>query len=162
MKLTTSSEHKVQYLAGIPRLMKTLGIDRKAATKLFNGYWKLNWAVKEFPKHQTVKTVDGQMWVFNPVSKLWLSLRNEKDIFSTIVQSTAAFVFDLWVRHVIDRRPQLTAQFHDEIVLQVKKGFRNPITKFLQETIDETNKKLKLNVPLGIGIQFGENYSMIH
>ena len=154
--------YAMQYLAGIPRLMKTLGIDRKAATKLFNGYWKLNWAVKEFPKHQTVKTIDGQMWVFNPVSKLWLSLRNEKDIFSTIVQSTAAFVFDLWVRHVIDRRPQLTAQFHDEIVLQVKKGFRNPITKFLQETIDETNKKLKLNVPLGIGIQFGERYSDIH
>ena len=34
--------------------------------------------------------------------------------------------------------------------------------KQLLEAIDETNKELKLNIELGISIDFGSNYAKIH
>lgn len=160
--IAKNTNYACQYGAGAKRLVITANVDMKTARDLHKTYWMVNAPIKQVSESRLVKSIDNQMWVFNEISKFWYSLRNEKDIFSTTIQGTASFVFDLWVRHVIDRRPQLTAQFHDEIVLQVKKGFKDSITKFLQETIDETNKKLKLNVPLGIGIQFGERYSDIH
>lgn len=152
----------MQYGAFPPKLVKTLAISQEQAQILFDGYWKLNWAIKAVAKQQVYKQVDGQMWLLNPVSGFWYWLKNEKDIFSTLIQGTASFVFDLWVRKVLDKRPQLTAQFHDEIVLCIKKGFRQEAEDLLNESIEEANDILKLNRELGIGIQFGERYSDIH
>src|SRR5690606_7483927 len=104
---------------------------------------------------QVVKYVRDQMWLFNPISRFWYSLREKKDIFSTLVQGSGVYCFDTWVAHVLADREQLTAQFHDEIVLVVKKGFSNynketkqwegPIVDWLKQTIKETNDFLKLN-----------------
>ena len=99
------------------------------------------------------------MWLLNPVSKLWYSLRTEKDIFSTLNQGTGVWVFDTWVKHIRSKRPQLTAQFHDEVVLCVKKGHREGCTKLLKWAIAMTNEELKLNRSMDIDIQFGERYS---
>jgi len=160
--IAKNGNYACQYGAGIPRLMITCGIDRTAATALFNAYWELNWAIKAVVGEQTVKMRGDQMWLFNPVSKLWYSLRYEKDIFSTLVQGTASYVFDLWVKKVLDKRPQLTAQFHDEIVLCVKKGHREACEKLLRDAIAELNTELNLNRELGIDVQFGDRYSDIH
>lgn len=112
------------------------------------------------------------MWLFNPVSKLWYSLRYEKDIFSTLVQGTASYVFDMWVQKIMDKKEQLTAQFHDEIVLCVKQGYatfnegtkkwEGPIVNLLKNCIKELNEELKLNRDLDIDVQFGQRYSDIH
>jgi len=59
-------------------------------------------------------------------------------------------------------RPQLTAQFHDEIIQCVKIGHREEATKLLKDAIDRVNSKLNLNVKLGIETQFGPRYSSIH
>ena len=71
-------------------------------------------------------------------------------------------VFDLWLEYILEKREQLTGQFHDEIIIEIKKGFENKATELLQECIDKANNKLKLNRELAIGIQFGTRYSAIH
>lgn len=102
------------------------------------------------------------MWLFNPISGFWYSLRTKKDVFSTLVQGSASYCFDTWVSHILADRPQLTAQFHDEVVLEVKKDHRPEIEEFLEQTMKDTNEFLGLNRELGIGIEFGVNYAEIH
>ena len=157
-----NGNYACQYGAGPPRLVITCGIDLAAATGLHEAYWRKNWAIKQVAKDQRVKLISGQMWLLNPISGFWYSLRTKKDIFSTLVQGTASYVFDLWVRIVLRSRPQLTAQFHDEIVLSITKGFRNEATELLNSAMKEANAILGLIRELGIGIQFGSNYAQIH
>lgn len=166
-----NGNYACQYGAGIPRLMLTCGIDREAAAKLHGAYWKRNWAIKAVAERQRVQTLsspDGnggqneQMWLFNPISNFWYSLRYEKDIFSTLVQGSGAYCFDTYLNLVLAERPQVTGQFHDEFILTVKKGYREEITTFLKSKIKEVNDYLKLNRDLDIGVEFGENYAEIH
>lgn len=161
-ELTTHSEHYGQYGAYPPRLVITCGISLEEAKEVFDKYWEMNWAIKKVASNQIVKTIDDEMWLYNPISRFWYSLRKDNDRFSTLIQGTASYVFDLWVRRILETREQLTAQFHDEVVLCVRTGFRESITKFLEQTIEDTNKKLKLNRRLDIGIQFGDRYANIH
>ena len=142
--------------------MVTCGIDRAAAANLHKTYWQRNWAIKAVAEEQEIKEVRGLMWLRNPISGFWYSLRFEKDIFSTLVQGSASYCFDTWVSFILDERPQITGQFHDEVVLSVRKGYRDEITEFLKDTIKKTNDLLDLNVSLDIGIQFGDRYSEIH
>lgn len=151
-----------QYGAGVSRLMITGGISRDAAKKLFDAYWELNWSVRTVASQQRTKTINDQMWLWNPVSELWYSLRFEKDIFSTLVQGTASYVFDKWIENVLKKREQLTAQFHDEGVWTVKKGYRGECSKVIKDAMDKLNKDIKLNVELGCDIQYGDRYSDIH
>ena len=151
-----------QYGAGPKRLMTTCGIDMQAATTLHTAYWKLNSAIKQVAEEQTYKTVNDQMWLFNPVSKLWYSLRSLKDIFSTLVQGTASYAFDIWIGFVLKKRRHLIATYHDELITQLKLGYREPMTKILREAIDQTNNLLNLNRELDISVQFGTRYSQIH
>jgi len=37
-------------------------------------YWDKNWAIKEVAKAQRVRTVKGQMWLFNPINHFWYSV----------------------------------------------------------------------------------------
>jgi hypothetical protein len=157
-----NGNYACQYGAGPPRLVITCGISLDEAKKLHKAYWKRNWAIKAVAEEQVVRVIDDQMWLYNPISGFWYSLRTEKDIFSTLVQGTASYCFDTWVAHILAERPQLTAQFHDEVVLNVRKGNQQEIRDFLQETIEETNEFLQLNRRLDIGVQFGERYSSIH
>ncbi len=157
-----NGNYACQYGAGPQRLSLTANISLKKAQQVWDTYWEKNWAIKEVAKHQTVRTVRGQMWLLNPISGFWYSLRYEKDIFSTLVQGSASYVFDEWVREFRKVRPQLTAQFHDEVVLCIKKGFREQAIKMLDDAITTLNNRLKLNRELGIGTQFGARYSHIH
>lgn len=157
-----NGNYACQYGAGPPRLALTANINLKKAKQVHETYWKKNWAIKEVASAQTIKTVRGQMWLFNPISKLWYSLRYEKDIFSTLVQGSAAYVFDEWVKLFRSKRPQITGQFHDEVILTIKQGHREEAEKLLSDAINKLNNELKLNRELGIGTQFGLRYSEIH
>lgn len=160
--IAKNGNYACQYNAQIARLMITCGIDREAATKLFNAYWELNWAITAVVEEQVIKTVNDQMWLLNPISGFWYSLRNDRDVFSTLIQGSASYCFDLWGRIILSKRRQVTAQFHDEFVFMVRKGFRKEIEEFLNETIKEANEALGLNRELGISVQFGDRYSEIH
>jgi len=102
------------------------------------------------------------MWVQNPVSKFWHTLRYEKDVFSTLNQSTGAYCFDKWVAYYRIARPNIVGQFHDESINLVKKGHEEHHQRRLVNAINKLNHELKLNVDLGIDVQFGNKYSEIH
>ncbi len=156
------TNYTAQYGAGGARIAISAGVSEKEGIALHKAYWKKNWAIKEVASEQTIKRVGDQMWLLNPINGFYYSLRYEKDIFSTLVQGSASYVFDLWVQHIRAKRDQLTAQFHDEIVICVKKGFRDRCEKLLRTCIKEVNDKLKLNRQLDIEVQYGDNYAQIH
>lgn len=144
------------------KLSRDLKTTKEKAKKLLDDFWALNWAIKEVAKNTQIKTINSQMWLLNPVSNFWYSLRYEKDIFSTLNQGTGVYCFDRWLKEVLRRRKQLTAQFHDEGVWEIPEGFQNQMTKILRDSIDAVNKSLKLNVTLDIDIHYGHSYADVH
>lgn len=160
--IAKNGNYACQYGAGPARIALTANISLEQAQIVHEGYWKLNWAIKKVAEEQKVKVVDGQKWLFNPISKFWYSLREEKDRFSTLVQGTAAYVFDEWVREIRKKRPQLTAQFHDEIVLSIRDGYQEAAERLILEAIQTLNGRLKLNRQLDVKVEFGQRYSDIH
>lgn len=145
-----------------PKLSREMGIPESEAKKLLDVFWQRNWAIKEFAKNCTIKKIGDQMWVLNPVSKFWLSLRNTKDVFSTVNQSTGVFCFDTWIFYCLRKLKAIKYQAHDEVVFEVEKGNQDVVEKALRWAIDKTNEKLKLNITLGISVQFGDTYGEIH
>lgn len=143
-------------------LSRDLGTSKKEAQVLIDQYWERNWSVLKVVDSITTKTVDGEMWLFNPVSELWYSLRHKKDIFSTLNQGTGVWCFDSWIAEVRSRRKQMTGQFHDEGIWCLKEGYEDRMSKVLLYSIQAVNDKLKLNVELKVDIQFGKTYAEIH
>lgn len=151
-----------QYGAGGARIALTCGISRHEGDKIFNAYWKRNWAIKKAAEDQYSKVCYGKKWLYNPVSKFWYSLRHEKDRFSTLVQGTAVFVFDNWVGHVRHNGPPLIGQMHDEVILLIREGRREKCTEHLQRAIKFTNEEIKLDRMLSIDVQYANNYGGVH
>lgn len=145
-----------------PKLSRTIGCSRSKAEKLLNNFWKRNWAIQAVVDSLEVKTINGEMWLLNPVSKFYYSLRYEKDKFSTLNQGTGVYCFDTWIREFRKKRSQLTGQFHDEIIACIKEGQEDRYEKLLRDSIQKVNEKLKLNVKLDIDVQFGKTYAEIH
>lgn len=150
------------YGVGAPKLAREAKISVPEARKLLDAYWKRNWSVRKLSEELVVKEVNGQKWLFNPVSKFYYSLRAEKDRFSTLNQGTGVFAFDSWIREVITVRPQLSFQMHDEILLEVKKGNREKADNLLYSAIEAVNNKLKLNVTLKVDVKYGDTYANVH
>lgn len=153
-----------QYGAGAPRLTKTGNISLEKAKALHKLYWKRNWSVKQVAEDQKVIYIDDDMWLFNPLSGFYYSLRNIKDIFSTLVQGTAAYVFDVWLGFLRQEGIKLTAQFHDE---KVSKHIDTPeererVERIHFDCIDLLNNSLPLNRKLDIEVKFERRYSEIH
>ena len=154
--------YSATYGVGAAKLSRETGMSVSEASALLDAYWERNWAVKQFAEDQKIRKIDGEMWVQNPVSKFWHNLRYEKDAFSTINQSTGAYCFDKWVALYRTKRGNIIGQFHDESINLVKKGDESEHTKTLVWAIEKLNEELKLNVDLGIDVQYGQRYSEIH
>ena len=154
--------YSATYGIGSAKLARETGMPEADAKDLLRAYWDRNWSVKEFVDDQKIRSIGNDMWVQNPISKFWHSLRYEKDAFSTINQSTGAYCFDKWVAYYRVTRPNIVGQFHDESINVVKKGEENLHTNYLQAAIEKLNEDLKLNVTLGIDVQYGNDYSEIH
>tara|TARA_R100001463_G_scaffold46824_2_gene95478 strand:- start:2733 stop:4583 length:1851 start_codon:yes stop_codon:yes gene_type:complete len=154
--------YSATYGVGSPKLSRTTGLPIPEAQKLLDAYWERNWSVKKFSEDQKIRKINGEMWVQNPVSRFWHSLRYEKDVFSTLNQSTGAYCFDKWVAYYRTRRPNIIGQFHDESINLVKKGEEDAHSSALTWAIKKLNEDLKLNVDLGIDIQYGQRYSEVH
>ena len=163
-QLAKTCNYSSVYGVGATKLAATLDISVKEAKVLIDGYWKRNWSVKAFSKTVKTKKCLGIEWAFNPVSEFWYELRNQKDTFSTINQSTGAYAFDIWLGFCLRERPQLTLQNHDDQQLEL---LNNPheierVKTILQNSMDKLNKKLSLNIELGMDINLGFNYSETH
>lgn len=150
------------YGAGVAKLSITLSVPEPQAKKFHTAYWVRNKAVKEVAENCITKTIANQMWLYNPVSRFWYSLREEKDKFSTLNQGTGCYCFDTWVKHIRKQGVKIKGQFHDEKISSIKIGGREPRKQQLLDAIKWTNEEVHLNVPLKVSIDFGDNYAQIH
>lgn len=154
--------YSAMYGVGSGKLAREIQGSQREAQDLLDGFWKLNWAIKSVANRQKVKIFDGKMWLLNSTSGFWHSLRAEKDIWSTLNQSTGVYCFDTWVGFSRVLGMKLSAQFHDEQLCPVKIGDEAVARDLLKEAILYTNKKLKLNIELDVDVQFGNTYASVH
>ena len=158
-----ATNYSAVYGVGKAALARDLGIPVKDAAKLLKDYWERNWAVKEIAEEQVVKIIkNGEMWLFNPVSEFWISLRYEKDIFSSLNQSTGVFVFDTWKAYVKSKKQAVALEYHDEFLLRIKEGAEKDTEDVIQWAMVKTNEKIQLNVTIGCDSQFGNTYAECH
>jgi len=152
------------YGVGAPKLSSSTDLTKGEAKKLIQAYWERNWSIKQLPKDITTKIVNEQMWLLNPVNKYWYSVRDEKDIFSTLNQGTGAYVFDCWLKFMMDGGIIAFLQYHDEKLSLVKKekGAREKHSRIIKESMDKVNFALKLNINIEVDVQFGRTYAEVH
>jgi hypothetical protein len=150
------------YGAGPAKIALTTGMSFEEATLLHKIYWERNKSVKQISKDCVIKEVKNQMWLYNPVSGFWYSLRIIKDSFSTLNQGTGVYCFDTHIRNVRKQGIVISLQYHDEIGFSFLKKDQQEVKNKLNKAIELTNKALSLNVPLGISIDIGKNYAEAH
>ena len=154
--------YSAMYGVGAAKLARETGMTAKEAESLLNAFWDINWAVKKVSSGARKREVNGGMWLLNPVSGFWHSLRNEKDAWSTLNQSTGVFCFDSWVAVCRKNGIKTIGQFHDEVIALVERGKEQETQDVMKKAVQKVNDKLKLNVPLGCDVQFGQTYAEIH
>lgn len=154
------------YGAGPPKIAQSTGMELNQAQKLHKTYWDRNKSVKQIANSCRTKVTyqdeEIQMWLYNPISGFWYSLRYEKDKFSTLNQGTGVYCFDLFVKEVRRRGIKLMLQYHDEIAFPLLKRDIDITQAKLNASIQSVNSLVKLNVPLGISMDFNNNYADIH
>lgn len=152
------------YGVGVKTLARNMKTSEREAKVILDAYWERNWAVKAFAESCEVKTISGQMWVKQPVSGFWYSLRTLKDVFSTVNQSTAVYIFDMWLNELRLLGNKISGQMHDELI--IKELWNNRSLEEVKNTFTEAmtavNEKLKLNLEVGFDIDFGRTYLEIH
>ena len=154
--------YSATYGVGAPKLARETGMTKGEAKTLLEAFWSRNWAIERVAKNLRVRELFGGMWLKNPVSGFWHSLRSDKDRFSTLNQSTGVFCFDTWVSLCRAEGIKSIGQFHDEIIALVKEGEEGEVEKIMHNAAVKLNDKVKLNVPLGTDVQFGKTYANIH
>lgn len=158
-----AANYSCVYGVGAPKLSRSLGIKQSEAKELIEAYWKRNYSVKRVAETQKTKTLrDGSLWVYNPVSGFWMSLRYMKDIFSTLNQSTGVFVFDSWLALVISEGMPVIMQYHDEYLGYIKKGCREESDRINTNAINKLNERIQLNIEIKSDVNYGNNYAEVH
>jgi transposase len=150
------------YGVGAPKLARETGMSKSEAKTLLDAFWSRNWAIEKVASTLQVRELFGGMWLKNPVSGFWYSLRSDKDRFSTLNQGTGVYCFDTWVAVCRKNGIKSVGQFHDEIIALVKEGDEGNVEKIMHDAAVILNKRVKLNVPLGTDVQFGKTYADIH
>jgi hypothetical protein len=154
--------YSATYGIGAAKLARGTGLSVKEAKVLLEAFWARNWAIKQVSEGVRIRELFDSMWLQNPVSKFWYSLRSEKDRFSTLNQGTGVFCFDTWVALCRKNGIKTIGQFHDEIVALVELGKEEEVDQLLHWAASKLNEKVQLNVPLGADVQFGKTYASIH
>lgn len=157
-----TTNYAATYKIGAAKLARELKSTTAIAKGLLNAYWKRNWAIKAFADDCKIIYYGKEMWVQNPLNGFYYNLRAKKDVFSTVNQSTGTYCFDMWLYFILQKCRDLVGQFHDEFILDIKKGNEEKTKRIIKNAMDKVNKKLSLNVELGFDVKFGENYARIH
>lgn len=151
------------YGVGVKTLARNMKVSEKEAKPILEAYWDRNRSLKQFAADCTTNVVNGQMWVKQPVSGFWYTLRSEKDIFSTVNQSSAVYVFDVWLAFVRRLGLKISFQAHDELVALIPKSVpEDEVRAIINKAMERVNEKLKLNVPIGCSMDFGKTYKEVH
>lgn len=157
-----TTNYAATYGAGAAKIAQAAEAPLSMGKLLHNSYWERNWAVKKTAENAIVKTIGDQMWIFNPISKFWYSLRYEKDKFSTLNQSTGVYVFDTWVGYCRQQGIEIAYQSHDEILFNSLIEEQELNINKIKKAIDKTNNLLKLNIEIQCDIKFGNSYKDVH
>ncbi len=161
-----TSNFAITYNAFPPKIAETAKISLEEAQHLFDIYWQRNKAIKSVVNNCKIKNIKGTNWLLNPMSGFWLYLKEEKDAFSTLNQSSGSYVFDTLLKHVRNRlipmNIPIVMQYHDEGLTYFKKEYKEKVKEKLDEAVIAMNKELQLNVEIGISISFGNNYADCH
>lgn len=152
------------YGVGYATLSRSAGLPEVDAKTLLEAYWARNWSVRKIAEDCTVKDSRGMMWLWNPVSKMWLYLKHDKDRFSTLNQSTGTYCFDRWLYAMLEAGipAELLAQFHDEVVFELDPEDKGYVESTMKDAVETVNEELKLNRELGCDVAFAQNYAGIH
>lgn len=165
--------YSCQYGAGSLTVSRAANVSMKIANKLVKAYRKRNWTIDVIAKEQKDKRTSWGRYQLNPLNGIWYNLKNDKDRFSTLVQGSSSYVFDLWIANQFtfrssgrydlgDYGARLLAQFHDEEILEISIGYEEEVSRLAQDSIEAVNKRMKLQIPFAIDTQFGSDYSKIH
>lgn len=151
------------YGVGVKTLARSMCVSEKEAKPVLEAYWDRNKSVKQFAASCETKTVNGQMWVKQPISQFWYTLRTEKDIFSTTNQSSSVYVFDVWLAFVRRQGLKISGTWHDELVVLCSDDIPQEVARHkLKKAMQLVNEKLKLNVVIDCSIDFGFTYLDVH
>ncbi len=154
--------YSATYGVGAAKLSRETGLSHKEAKDLIEAFWKRNWAIQAVADELTVREIDGENWLLNPVSGFYHSLRSDKDRFSTLNQSTGVYCFDRWVYYCKSRGLNVIGQFHDEIIVLLRPETKDEVADIMKGAIKTVNQITKLNVPLDVDYSFGLNYAEVH
>ena len=109
------------YGAGAETIARSGNMPLEDAKKLHKAYWKVHGYVKTIADEQyTFSCGEGHRWLINPVNGFPYVIRAEKDIFSTLIQGTGSYFFDIWVDNVVEEmytrwgQAMLGILMHDE------------------------------------------------
>lgn len=140
------------------------GLPLELCKKLLIIYWERNGAVKILAEKFYTKVVDGKEWVFNPVSKFFYQLRHSKDKFSSVNQSTADYVFNIWLSFLVKQGIIINYESHDECLFNIMDNSTEmeKAREMLKIAIKQTNDFLKLNVLVDCSVDFGKSYNLCH
>lgn len=165
--------YSCQYGAGALTVSRAASVSMKIANKLVKAYRKRNWTIDVIAGEQKDKRTSWGRYQLNPLNGIWYNLKNDKDRFSTLVQGSSSYVFDLWLASQFMLRDsgkyelgeygaRLLAQFHDEEILEISIGYEEEVARLAQDSIEAVNRRMKLQIPFSIDTQFGSDYSKIH
>ena len=163
-----TASYSLQYGAGVKTVARSCKVSEKIAKKLHEAYNKLNWSVPKIASLMKTKKTSFGEWQINPVNKFWYSLRNEKDRFSTLVQGTSAYIFDIWLYQcyaLAKKRNfsyKLLCQMHDDMTSGIKIGEEVEYESLIRDALKKVNEMLKLNVEIKCDVMFGFNGAEIH
>ena len=149
------------YGVGAKTLARQADISVHKAAKIISSYWQRNWAVTKVAENIQIRKILDELWIFNPVSKMWYNLRYDKDRWSTLNQSTGVFVFDKFVSYCKKGGLNIVMQMHDEVLVDCK-GNAEKVKDVLEEAIAKTNEDLGMNIPFHIDYKFGSTYAAVH
>jgi len=152
------------YGAGGAKIAEAAKIPEAEGHRLHRAYWERNSAIRKVASACKVREAGGAKWLLNPVTGMWLPLRNDKDRFSTLNQSTGAYVFDTWLGHARQMLGGIPVvmQYHDEILLACREDEKQTVEDALHGAMQRANAELALNVEIGISTAWGRCYADCH
>lgn len=150
------------YNVGPSTLARNLEISESKAKTLLEAYWKINFSIKVFTESLEVKKVDKENWIYNPISKFWYYLRNEKDKFSVINQSSAVYCFNIWVYNCTKAGIWPVTQSHDDQLYIVDENKADETVAIINNAMEKVNEQIRLNVRLDCETQTGSNVAETH
>ena len=153
--------YSATYGVGALTLSKNLKKSKSYAKNLIDSYWDMHKPLKQIAEDAVTTIIDGRLWLYNPMVGFWLELRNEKDKFNTLIQSSGSIITYTWAFLCISRGLNLSLVYHDEVVAPVNYE-DDAVNNVLFSAINQVNRVFNLEPEMSVDVQYGKNYANIH